>query len=667
MEEEEEQLFIDEQGAPLKFYFHKSIKQEGTRAALQTKIEANGGIINATDAGSNVILVNPNDVSGHLDGIRHAYKTHTNFELKGVYVEPISWVKNCVMNGKCTHYFVQKGMGGYTGYRERTDFTEEDDDHLAYYLAVLIPEKTAGGRTGNSIYKLLMNNTEILEDEYRWALRHTWQSWRERYKKKQEWFDARIIELDPKIKAAPHQRYHLNRNAPRRSVKYRMDDRTEEEEEEEEEELEEQDELEDDEVVEVRDTGATSRKRPISASGSGQRDAKKQRREPIALDADGAQHTPSKGKEKAPPQDDEDYDDNSLFDGPTPDPSQLTSPPRSTQPTTQPGRSPQSTLVGTAPPRDVSPPVSPAKVRELPQPQQPSRVLAPPIDSRPTPQAHSRPTPQAKRKPVFEPTYRATRARSRSLEPYVADVDAVVVRKNKQQGRKKALETLEEIRVEEEKENPSTRTLSRAEGTEETQEVEDFLMDANEQSGISDGGNPVNDDPVDDVELMPPPRMAARQTTRQHSLETDDAQTDAALSHRSVSFSPVASSAREAKTKEVLRELQAVRRLSRQPESVTSKAASSPRLAQSSPPDVFTGPSRRGPSIDLQNPLYSQSVADRRSLSRKNSVSSAESFPIIGTRAKTLKQEIKKQEKHTPYRPPVGTRAADVVNSGKRR
>ncbi|KAJ7639781.1 hypothetical protein DFH06DRAFT_1217846, partial [Mycena polygramma] len=394
------------------------------------------------------------------------------------------------------------------------------------------------------------------------------------------------------------------------------------------EEEEEEEELEDDEVVEVRDTGATSRKRPISGSGSGQRNAKKQRREPTSL-TDGAQHTPSKGKKKAPPEDGEDYDSD-LFDDPTPDPSQLTSPPRFTQPVTQPARSSQSTLVGTAPPHDASPPASPAKVQELPQPEQP-------------PAFQSLPFKLAKQKRVPKPTYRATRARSSSLGP---DVD-VVVRKNRRKGKNKPLETLVEIRVEEEKENTSTGTLCRAGGTEETQEWD------------SDGANP-----VDDVDLMPP-RLAARQTTGPYSLETDDAQTDVALSHRRGSFSPVASSARD--PRKVSRNFQGVRRLSKQSESVTSKVASSPRLAQNSPPDVFTGPSRRGPSIDFQNPQYSQSVAGRRSLSRKASVSSAESFPLMETRARTLKEEIKKQEKHTPYRPPVGTRAADVVNSGKRR
>jgi hypothetical protein len=36
---EEEALFVDENGAPLRFYLHKSIKQPGARIALETKIQ----------------------------------------------------------------------------------------------------------------------------------------------------------------------------------------------------------------------------------------------------------------------------------------------------------------------------------------------------------------------------------------------------------------------------------------------------------------------------------------------------------------------------------------------------------------------------------------------------------------------------------------------------
>ncbi|KAJ7047127.1 hypothetical protein C8F04DRAFT_1062785 [Mycena alexandri] len=621
MQEEEEefndQLFVNEHGEPLKFYLHTSIKQPGARAALETKIEVHGGETVPTDAGSHVILVNPNHPSGDRDGIRHAYKTHSDPQLRRVYVEGMKWVDNCISNGKCTHYYIQKGMGGAVGYKARTSFTEEDDEHLAYYLAILIPYKSDGGRTGNNIYKLLMKNTDNLPLEYDWALRHTWQSWRQRYKTKQEWFDARITELAERIKPAPHQRYHLSRNAVHRSAR-----REEEEEEEEEVEVEEEeDQIEDEDEDEY--VSATAQKRRISGPGSAQPAAKRIRIDPpVAQDK---RHSSSKGKEKenAPPDDlenvypdEDDGDGGSLFSSPH-------------HPT-------QATLVGTAPSEIVAQEtlVEPA-VSEPPQPTpRPKRSAARPINPRSVP-------------PM--PTPRSTRARSETLEPYVDDVQAIG-RKNRQKGKQKALEPVEEGL----EDIVSRHSISREpEGTAETQEVEAFLT---AHSGISDGGNIVEEDEgVEEVE-MPPPRDIRRPARPSSPLETDDGQTDTALRrNRQVSFSPVAPSATE-----ILRNLGRPR-LSRAPENVA---------AYSSRRDVFESTSsRRGssvqiPTIDFQNNLFYTPGARRgTTVSRSDSDSSASLFPMGGTRARSVKDKIKKQEKHTPYSPPTGTRAGDIVNT----
>ncbi|KAJ7721551.1 hypothetical protein DFH07DRAFT_857708 [Mycena maculata] len=647
-EEFDDQLFV-EQGEPLKFHLHRSIRLPGARNALQVKIETYGGVVIDTDVGSNVILVNPNHPSGELESVRHAYKTHSHPELKGVYVEAVKWVQNCVKNGKCVHNYIQKRMGGatYTG-RQRASFTTEDDQKLAEYLATLIPNKTDGGRTGQIIYKRLINNAEVLPDEYEWVLRHTWQSWRERYKTRQEWFDPRISVLAKKLDPAPHQKYELSRNAPRLRQKIYM------EEEEEENELEE-------EEWEEPDTGGPSRKHRISDSRSAQPPAKRPRTSRSPSPSANVVHG-TKGKEKALPADD-DGDDNYHSDGslfgdydPGPSGSQHTSPAEVHLPTQ---RSSQMTLVRTGPPHDVPPPdtsrntAEPANVQPSLPRRQPPRVTrgARPIIPRSVAPARRKVSPEIIE---VQGPYRSTRARSRSLEPYVADVDAVT-RKQRQKGKEKVLEPVAEREGEEDEERDSRSR--EPEGTMETQEeqnVEDFLMAPNDQSGISDGGNTVNE-----AELMPPPRETRRQVAREHSLDTDDGQTEVALGrHRQVSFSPVARSSvastfGDERAREVLRNIGAPR-LSRPPESVTSKAGSSRRFTQNSPPDVFssTRDSVRAPSIDLQK-LFS-----RTSMSRKGSESSAESFPIPGTRARSMKREIKAHEKHTPYRPPAGTRAA---------
>ncbi|KAI0045785.1 hypothetical protein FA95DRAFT_90430 [Auriscalpium vulgare] len=73
----------------------------------------------------------------------------------------------------------------------RNPFTEQDDQNLAKFLAQTIPNKEDGGRTGSVIYYELMRHAA--EHNVRaWALEHTADSWRERYRKHQEEFDPMI-------------------------------------------------------------------------------------------------------------------------------------------------------------------------------------------------------------------------------------------------------------------------------------------------------------------------------------------------------------------------------------------------------------------------------------------------------------------------------------------
>ncbi|KAJ7510167.1 hypothetical protein B0H11DRAFT_1958001 [Mycena galericulata] len=612
-EEFDEQLFV-EQGEPLRFHLHRSIRLPGARNALRVKIETYGGTVVGTDIGSNVILVDPNHSSGDL-------------EIEGVYVEPMRWVQNCVSNGKCVHNYFQKRMGGKTKTERsavRVPFTVEDDRHLIHYIATLIPDKEDGGRNGNTIYKRLMQNADIIPEEYGWVLRHTWHSWRERYKQNQAWFDPRIAKLAKKLDPAPHQKYELSRKVPKGSRRkgggHEMD--SDDGEEFEDDYDDEQEEEEEEDELEQLDTGGPSQKHRLSGRGS-QRSAKRPR---ISRSPSPQAHVvhEMKGKEKAPPPDDDDgngyYSDRSLFGDYEPGPSgtQHTSPP-------PPVRLPTQDIRSSQPPSS-----QPANIQQSPRRQQPARGARPLV---PRAALAKRKVNTAPEIIEVEAPYRSTRARTRSLEPYVADVDALA-RQKRQQAKKKVLEPVEE--QQEGERDTQSQARSTVETQEEMQNVEDFLMAANDHSGISDVGNAV-DEEVDEAELMPPPRETRPPVARQPYLDTDDEQTDAALRSRQVSFSPVARSS-------VLRSFGSPR-LSRLPESVTSKAASTVRQS-----------SVRVPSIDLHSALYSGT-----SPSRKGSDSSAESFPMRGTRAKTLKREIKAHEKHTPYRPLQGTRAAKHV------
>lgn len=94
----------------------------------------------------------------------------------------------------------------------RTHFTEEDEQHLCDWIAAKIPFKETGGRTGNRLYQQLcdmvcrpfffskqqlhvLTGYQAGDPDYAWVTRHTWQSWRERYKKNAARLDVKISEI----------------------------------------------------------------------------------------------------------------------------------------------------------------------------------------------------------------------------------------------------------------------------------------------------------------------------------------------------------------------------------------------------------------------------------------------------------------------------------------
>lgn len=116
-------------------------------------------------------------------------------------------------------------------YIRRIEFSKEDDEFLVKYIAEIIPEEETGGRLGNNLYIDLENNVclkiypqkllvlilmvhipfpssvflsqlvrtisnpiilTIKPEKYPWSKRHSWHSWRNRYKIRQLIFDIAI-------------------------------------------------------------------------------------------------------------------------------------------------------------------------------------------------------------------------------------------------------------------------------------------------------------------------------------------------------------------------------------------------------------------------------------------------------------------------------------------
>ncbi|KAJ7042433.1 hypothetical protein C8F04DRAFT_1030050 [Mycena alexandri] len=191
------QIFV-ENGEPIIMHIHPSIANVNARSALSQRIIHSGGDPNASEQSARVILADPN-----TEVYKHLIKTYQ--ADPGKYIESYLWVKKCVEKGAVVYTpVVYKNPGGRRPGEERMQFTEEDEQQLANWIAAKIPYKETGGRTGNRLYQQLceLNN----EPEFAWVARHTWQSWRERYKKNSSRFDGLIAAIVAQKKPMPGEK-----------------------------------------------------------------------------------------------------------------------------------------------------------------------------------------------------------------------------------------------------------------------------------------------------------------------------------------------------------------------------------------------------------------------------------------------------------------------------
>ncbi|KAG9100548.1 hypothetical protein FS749_014626 [Ceratobasidium sp. UAMH 11750] len=166
---------------PVTVHLHVTLARD-ERTSLAVKIAKAGGDTTPSMSAARVIIANEDHAEFAQLKKRYEHSLNT-------YVEPVSWVERCLAKGYYFHDPLQKApMGGRKPGADRNDFTTEDDTRLAQFIAKRIPNKSEGGRTGNNLYKDLCDRTDI----YPWAAGHTWQSWRNRYRKRQDYFDPII-------------------------------------------------------------------------------------------------------------------------------------------------------------------------------------------------------------------------------------------------------------------------------------------------------------------------------------------------------------------------------------------------------------------------------------------------------------------------------------------
>ncbi|KAL5535307.1 hypothetical protein ACEPAF_3401 [Sanghuangporus sanghuang] len=180
------QVFIKDT-YPVRIHIHRSIANVVSRQELADRISLHGGDPNASFDEATVILASKDT---------EVYKTlRKDFQgREEKFVENLQWLDACIEQ-QFYHNSPNpvRNPGGRRAGDERMPFTEEDEANLCKWIASVIPNKHQGGRTGNKIYMELVSRVD--QPGYEWVKRHTWQSWRERYKKNAERLDRHIAAI----------------------------------------------------------------------------------------------------------------------------------------------------------------------------------------------------------------------------------------------------------------------------------------------------------------------------------------------------------------------------------------------------------------------------------------------------------------------------------------
>ncbi|KAA1475853.1 hypothetical protein DENSPDRAFT_842735 [Dentipellis sp. KUC8613] len=191
--DQNQDVFVQDDGRPIKFYLHDI--SAAFADPLTKKIQAHGGKITSQEAKAAVILVTK---SRHYDALTSEYGTggHPKVHMS-------QWVDECIKKRKIVRLKPPTRSSGSTAAPARgmqksrkaaVPFSEMDRFHLCLWIAEKVPDKKKGGRNGNKIYQDLEGSYER-HGKYSWAHRHTWQSWKEHYKRNQDALDKVIDRL----------------------------------------------------------------------------------------------------------------------------------------------------------------------------------------------------------------------------------------------------------------------------------------------------------------------------------------------------------------------------------------------------------------------------------------------------------------------------------------
>jgi len=177
--------FFKHHNMPVEIFLHPSL--EGTASQdIAIEIEKAGGVTETTEERARVIIA---PRKSKPEAVLFKDLTFRYEHNPDKFVEDLDWVRNCLAQKKYENSPpMRRNMGGRKPGSARTEYTAEDDENLVKYIGRRIPNAALGGRLGNNLYIELTDRAT----EYPWAQRHTWHSWRNRYKTRQLIFDVAI-------------------------------------------------------------------------------------------------------------------------------------------------------------------------------------------------------------------------------------------------------------------------------------------------------------------------------------------------------------------------------------------------------------------------------------------------------------------------------------------
>ncbi|KAG6837252.1 hypothetical protein H0H93_012257 [Arthromyces matolae] len=626
--------FEDKDGNPIWVFLHSSIKDTWRRNNLTLDIESNGGVVRPDDNGVDTVIVDPNNLSSRSKhDLQTAYNAHGDRSMRSIWVEPMTFVKRSIDRGEVIHILPKpKGMGGAVG-SDKTPFTEEDDANLAKYLAIRIPDPASGGRRGNNVYAELYGAYHAMPEEYAWVGRHPEQSWRNRYNKNVERFDALIEIYVEQEQPGRKQAYGLQRNAKKRDWLEQLEHHDE-------------------------NNGELAKKPRVDSSSVNIRGAS------VHLSS-------NKGKERAFSED--------------PNNARHESSPPPVLPATEPGPSRKVSRTYTDRPRQQGHNQHDVELRSsqatLVEPSQPPQTLINNRSKAPPSHTHNIKT-DVDQEPALSPrslTQRSEPQKNPSLPASLKPSIGVIKRQSQK-------EPAEDTMISSNPPSRNNRLDSRLDPSilpsrpkprlkkgKKLEHVEIISPALEELADVVDHTHPVNFSSVplgetfeeeQDVEdLLVNGNITQEEisadmgpnVTRDGNLDSDDAQTDRILRQPN----PLITLPQQRRPLEMLRRFH-------EASATTHRSSLAPSIRSAPTRNPFAKKPRHSAPEHRRDVFGLPSLALRTSKTPDTpeqgpgSPYSIESFPIIGTKASAAKKHMEIEEKHTPYKPPSVSRAALV-------